>query len=275
VSLLKNEAFVLCNHPYLAVKPFKELNDRLIVGFSTRKKGFSIESYRSLNFGLHVQDEESSVIANRNKLADELQIPLNRWVISEQVHGSNLKKVSEKDCGSGALQMSSAIKETDGLYTGEKNVLLVSLYADCVPLYFYSATNKVVGLAHAGWKGTVAKIGPKMVQTWIDEEGIPLDSIYVAIGPSIGQESYQVDDHVINKVLEVIPTGMKKPFQETNCGKYLLDLKELNKQLLINVGIKPEQIFLSNYCTYKQAELFFSYRRKQQTGRMISFIGRT
>lgn len=274
MSLLKNEAFVLDSHQFLTLDPFKKLDDRLIVGFSTRTKGYSIEAYHSLNLGLHVQDEESTVIANRIKLADELQFPLHRWVFSEQIHGNNIKKVSRKDCGRGTLQVSSAIRGCDGLFTKDENILLATLYADCVPLYFYSTTNKVIGLAHAGWKGTVAKIGPEMVRKWTDEEEIPLNSIYVAIGPAISQECYEVDDFVIKKVIEVLPEGSLMPFKKSSQGKYLLDLKELNVQLLLNVGMNRDHIFKSNYCTYTEKELFYSYRREQQTGRMMSFIGR-
>ncbi|MCT8139748.1 peptidoglycan editing factor PgeF [Anaerobacillus sp. CMMVII] len=227
--------------------------------------------YHSFNLGLHVDDDSQHVISNRKKLADTIQIPLEKWVFSEQVHGNLIKKVSKEDCGAGALEVSTAIRDTDGLYTKDKHVLLASLYADCVPLYFYAPTYNIVGLAHAGWKGTVGQIGANMVKRWTEEEQVPLEAIYVAIGPSISMPCYEVDDHVINQVKKV--TANKLPYEEIKPNKYLLNLKELNKQLLLNTGIKEEQIFVSNYCTYKETELFFSYRREQKTGRMMSFIG--
>lgn len=268
-----NEIFVLHNNNFLQVEPFKQLNDKLIAGFSTRGNGFSMKPYDSLNLGLHVNDKASDVIANREKLANDIQIPLNKWIFSEQVHGNNIKKVSEQECGLGTVDFSNAIKNTDGLYSRVENILLASLYADCVPLYFYSPTENIVGLAHAGWKGTVGKIGPNMVKIWTEKEQISLDSIYVAIGPSISDENYEVDDYVINKVNEVIDNNQQLPYEKIKQNKYLLNLKELNKQLLVNAGVKEDQIFISNYCTYKESELFFSYRREQQTGRMMSFIG--
>jgi polyphenol oxidase len=271
---LNNEPFVRSNSSYLTVQPFQQLSGSLIVGFSTREHGVSIAPYNSLNLGLHVQDSEENVIANRNKLASDLGIPLNKWVFSEQVHGNTIKKVFQNECGAGTLAISNSILETDGLYTNEKNVLLASLYADCVPLYFYAPTYNMVGLAHAGWKGSVGKIGPKMVQCWTEEEQIPVEAIHVAIGPSISAQNYEVDDFVINKVKEVITNHRSLPYEETKPNKFSLNLKELNKQLLLDVGIKEEQIVVSNYCTFEKSDLFFSYRRKQQTGRMMSFIGR-
>lgn len=261
------------NSNILTVEPFNQLDDRLIVGFSTRKNGYSMKPYDSLNVGLHVLDEEEKVILNRKEIADFLQIPLLNWVFSEQVHSNVIKKVTKKDCGAGSSQLASAIKGADGLYTKESNVMLASLYADCVPLYFYSPNHKLVGLAHAGWKGTVGKIGPNMVRLWTEDEGISIDSIYVAIGPAISQESYEVDDFVMDKVKEVITDSSQLPYKKVNKTNYLLDLKQLNKQLLVAAGINEKQIFVSNYCTYKADELFFSYRRNKQTGRMMSFIG--
>ncbi|WP_084788075.1 peptidoglycan editing factor PgeF [Anaerobacillus alkalidiazotrophicus] len=271
---MENEPFIPLNSNILTIDPFNKFDDKLIVGFSTRNNGYSIKPYESLNLGLHVQDDEQKVILNREKVAEDLKISLKKWVFAEQVHSNKIKKISQKDCGSGTLNIASVIKGADGLYTKEANVLLASLYADCVPLYFYSPSNALIGLAHAGWKGTVGKIGTNMVHMWTEVEKVSLDSIYVAIGPSISQESYEVDDYVIDKVNKVIVDEYQLPYIKVNTNQYLLDLKLLNKQLLLATGIKEEQIFVSNYCTYKNSKTFFSYRRHQQTGRMMSFIGR-
>lgn len=270
---MTNEAFVRENSIYLTIKPFTELNDRLIVGFSTRQKGFSIKPYDSLNMGLHVKDNENDVVANRKMLADKIDVPLENWVFTEQVHGGQIKKVGKEDCGSGTDCFSSSIKGCDGLYTSDKNVLLASLYADCVPLYFYSTQKQLIGLAHAGWKGTVALIGPEMVRLWVERENVALESIYACVGPAISHKNYEVDEFVINKVRQVIPNKKILPYTKVDgSDKYLLDLKLLNKQLLIEAGIKPNNIFFSNYCTFEEEELFYSYRRDQTTGRMMSFI---
>ncbi len=270
---MQNEPFVLQKQNNLTIKPFGQLENSPVVGFSTRKSGYSLNPYASLNLGLHVDDECDKVIENRKKLANDIEFPLDRWVFSEQVHGNKIKKVKEADCGSGTLHMNDAIKGTDGMYTTEKNILLASLYADCVPLYFFSPIYSAVGLAHAGWKGTVAKIGPNMIRIWSGNENIPLQSIYVAIGPSISQQNYEVDHYVIDKVNDVITNSNDLSYKEIGNNKYLLDLKQLNKQLLIEAGIREDHIFVSNLCTFNESELFFSYRRQERTGRMMSFIG--
>ncbi|WP_241657852.1 peptidoglycan editing factor PgeF [Anaerobacillus alkaliphilus] len=271
---MREEPFVSNNKLFLSVEPFKQVDDNLVVGFSTRINGKSTDSYSSLNMGLHVQDNVCDVIANREALAAELGIPLSNWVFADQVHGNNIKKVCKEDVGAGSLSLETAVKDTDGLYTREKNVLLASLYADCVPLYFYSTSANIVGLAHAGWKGTVGEIGPKMIRIWVEDEKIPLETIYVAIGPSISQRCYEVDDYVIDRVRKIVQNENLAPYKEIATSKYLLDLKELNKQLLLNMGVNANHIFTSNYCTFNEKALFFSYRREQKTGRMMSFIGR-
>ncbi len=273
MPLLNQEPFVLREQNYLTVEPFEQLENSLIVGFSTRKSGFSVNPYASLNLGLHVADDHNKVIENRRKLADDIDMPLSSWVFSEQVHGNTIKKITKSDSGLGTLDNSEAIKGTDGLYTKEKNILLASLYADCVPLYFFSPTYNMVGLAHAGWKGTVSLIGPNMIRSWAEGEGIPVQSIYVAIGPSISQSNYEVDKYVLDKVKKVIVNSKKLPYKEIKNNKYLLDLKLLNKQLLIEAGVLEEHIFVSNYCTFNESDMFFSYRREERTGRMMSFIG--
>lgn len=129
----------------------------------------------------------------------------------------------------------------------------------------------MVGLAHAGWKGTVSNIGGVMIERWITEEQSSLTDIFVAIGPAICQQHYEVDDYIINKVdqLEIQSSGLYEKISDTH---YLLDLKLVNKHLLLKMGIDEQNIFISNYCTFKEEGLFYSYRRNNKTGRMISYI---
>ncbi|MCD8502491.1 MAG: polyphenol oxidase family protein [Bacillaceae bacterium] len=129
----------------------------------------------------------------------------------------------------------------------------------------------MIGIAHAGWKGTVSKIGARMIEHWVKEEQSDLSDIYVAIGPAISKQYYEVDDFIIDKInhLEITSSNLYKRIRE---GKYLLDLKLVNLHLLLKAGIKEHNIFISDYCTYKEKELFYSYRRNNRTGRMISYI---
>lgn len=268
------EPFQRVHDSYLQIAHWMNQDCSLIAGFSTRKGGVSKHSYKSLNVGFHVDDNEDDVRKNRLILAGVLQFPLEHWVVAEQVHGTKVEKVTLQHRGKGAFCLGDALKGVDGIYTKEKGILLVSLYADCVPLYFYSKKDNTVGLAHAGWRGTVGGIGQEMIRLWTKKEHIPLENIEVAIGPSISKEAYLVDDFVIRQVARLINQDDPAPYEKISENQYLLDLKLLNYLLLRKMGLKNEQIRISNYCTANNNDLFFSHRyEKGKTGRMMSFIG--
>ncbi|KGA97769.1 hypothetical protein BALCAV_0208515 [Alkalihalobacillus alcalophilus ATCC 27647 = CGMCC 1.3604] len=264
------------NEQLLLIEPHTQSDFHLIAGFTTKNGGVSPEHFHSLNMGFHVPDKEENVINNREIVAEKLDFPTEFWIGSKQVHEAKIEKVTKEDCSKGALSFDSALKDTDGLYTADADVLLTSLYADCVPLYFWSEKNQLVGLAHAGWKGTVLGIGEKMIQHWVGDEEVPLADIRVAIGPCISQAAYEVDSSVIEKITEQFgKKRMEEVTIQTDKEHYQLDLRLLNYLNLIDKGLKKEQILVSSYCTLNDEALFFSHRRdKGKTGRLMSFIGR-
>ncbi|MDG4655847.1 peptidoglycan editing factor PgeF [Ectobacillus antri] len=244
--------------------------EAVTAGFTTREQGVSTTPYASLNLGLHVEDRQEDVHENRRLLAHKLHFPMHTWICSEQTHANVVQKVTKQDCGKGIYEYKDGIAGTDGIYTNEPDVLLTSCYADCVPLYFYAPSYHLIGLAHAGWKGTVTEIACNMIHKWTQEEGVPLTDIHVAIGPSIGDCCYVVDNRVMDAVKKVVTY---KPKQVEN-GQYQIDLKTINRLLCLKCGIPEENIIISSYCTSCEEKLFFSHRRDQgKTGRMMSFIG--
>ncbi|GAE24165.1 hypothetical protein JCM9140_75 [Halalkalibacter wakoensis JCM 9140] len=268
------DPFVQRNKRYLEIEQWHQSFPNLIVGFSTRDGGEGTFPYSSLNLGFHVGDDPQIVKQNRQRLAEDLGIPLCNWVGTEQVHEAVIHKVTTIDRGFGSDCLETAIKRTDGIYTREKNILLTSLYADCVPLYFFSPKDHVVGLAHAGWRGTVQNIGPAMINKWTKEENVPVEHIHVAIGPCISSVAYEVDQKVVSEVENVWPSHIKsQPYQSLPNGKFLLDLREVNKQLLIQAGVREEQIILSSICTANDVRMFSHRAEEGKTGRLMSFIG--
>ncbi|QQK80602.1 peptidoglycan editing factor PgeF [Salicibibacter cibi] len=264
------EPFAL--HPTKTLLEHRGL-EQVRAGFTTRLGGISREPYNEANYGLHVGDDPEQVMANRKQLASTLDISLADAVFAEQVHGGAVRKVDETDGGRGGFTLADTVPDADGLYTTTKNLWLMSLYADCVPLYFYTRGQTIVGIAHAGWKGTAANIGGEMVRLWREWEGILAEDIYVSIGPSIGKAAYEVDDKVVSALRGILPYG-KEPWTQNGSGAYHLDLKEANALLLEKAGIKRAHMYTSNACTYENEELFFSHRRDSgKTGRMMAYIG--
>lgn len=246
----------------------------VVAGISTRLNGVSSAPFSSLNMAFHVNDEPSDVKENRIRLGKALNFEADQWTGAVQIHKDRIERVTATHRGLGALDYSSALPDTDGLYTTEPNLLLTMNYADCVPLYFYSIKNEVVGIAHAGWRGTVMNIGGKMVREWDKIFSVNTNDIQVMIGPSIGKCCYEVDESVMNEVRHVHPHNEEAVAINTKKGKYQLDLKELNRRLLIEEGIPAGNINVSDVCTSCSNHLFFSHRKDGgKTGRMIGFIG--
>jgi len=179
--------------------------------------------------------------------------------------------VTEEQVGLGRGSMTEALPDVDGLVTNLPGVPLSSYYADCVPLFFLDPVKRVVALAHAGWKGTVSRIGAKTVKRMQNHFGCLPGDILAAIGPSIGPCCYLVDQPVVDRVSNFNQwQALVTPQQP---GQWLLDLWSTNKQGLLEAGVKEENITVAGVCTACNHDLLFSHRASGgQTGRMASLI---
>ncbi|WP_028561607.1 peptidoglycan editing factor PgeF [Paenibacillus pinihumi] len=258
-----------------------EEEEALTAGFTGRSGGFSEVPRKSLNMGLHVDDAAETVVRNRNAVTEALGWPLASWTCAEQVHGARVHTVTALERGRGREAREDAIQDADALITNEPGILLASLYADCVPLYFYDPVHQAIGLAHAGWKGTVAEIARHTVEAMAAQYGSRPSELLAAIGPSIEDCCYEVDGPVISRVepllkelreqgADIAPNALFA----ADSGKARINLKEINRQIMIKAGILPTRIELSQMCTGCRTDLFFSHRMEQgRTGRMASWIG--
>nr|WP_263328082.1 peptidoglycan editing factor PgeF [Neobacillus sp. Marseille-Q6967] len=267
------EPFVQNDELFLSIEKWEKQYPGLTAGITTKNGGKSNGIYATFNMGFHVGDMKEDVCLNRQRLAEELHFPLLHWVGAEQTHDVRIERVNRSNRGKGADTYSDAYKGTDGFYTDEEGILLTLCYADCVPLFFLSPTHHMIGAAHAGWKGTVNEIARYMVEAW-QTEGINPNEIYIVIGPSICKKCYIVNDYVINFVENILVDVEKKPYNLIKEGQYCLDLREVNKQILMKAGVPAANIQISKLCSSCHEELFFSHRRDQgKTGRMLSYIG--
>lgn len=266
-----SEVFIVSkDESYLHIEKWQKLDSRLKVGFTTRIGGCSKPPYDAFNLGLHVPDNHQHVIENRQNLAHKLDVSLAYWVSGEQIHDTNIKVVDKNDRGKGAISYQSSLSKIDGLITQDEGILCTAFFADCVPLYFFDPVSHHIGIAHAGWKGTVQHIASKMVHKLV-ELGVELPHLRVAIGPCISQEKYEVDDAVISQINKKYQTKSVVFLGE---NRYLLDLKQLNVEILLQSGVLRNNIEITNYCTFTDYDKFFSHRRDQgKTGRMLGFIG--
>ncbi|MCM3626434.1 peptidoglycan editing factor PgeF [Paenibacillus glycanilyticus] len=268
--------------PSLFLLPsWMEQNDRLTAGFTGRSGGVSEEPWTSLNVGLHVGDADADVVRNRELIAEAIGWPFEAWTCGEQVHGCEVFQVTEGERGKGRLSRDSAIADTDGLMTNIPGVLLASFYADCVPLYFYDPEHQAVALAHAGWKGTVQQIASRTIEAMGQQYGTRPEQLLCAIGPSISDCCYEVDGFVIDKLQPLVDklagklnSSLEQMMTLVENGKAMVNLKQINRHIMLEAGILPIHIELSEWCTGCSTDQFFSHRKEGgKTGRMASWIG--
>lgn len=241
-------------------------------GISTRFGGVSKPPFASLNMALHVGDDAADVLANRRLFAEVLQVDAARIVTPRQVHGEEIHIVQARDAGMGASRYDESVLPCDALITNEPGLPLLLCFADCVPLLFYDPVRRVAAAAHAGWKGTAAKIGRKTVRRMGEAFGSRPEDILAGIGPAIGACCFEVGEDVAERFHEAFP-GEKSVVAHSAVGKASVDLWAANRLQLEEAGLLPEQIDSADVCTKCNAALFYSYRQEQgKTGRFAAWI---
>jgi len=222
---------------------------------SSREGGVSKGKHTSLNISYSVGDDPQNVAKNRKRLAEELDVTVDKLIYPEQVHGDNIRVIQKHE------EVEEAIKETDGLITQVPNIYISIQLADCVPLLFFDPENKVIGVAHAGWKGTVKQIAIKMIEKFKNEFQSNPENILAGIGPSIGPENYEVGSDVIKEVKKQFWNDSSYVLHEKEGGKAHFNLWKANRIQMQQMGVPPKNIEDSHQCTYRDNEFFFSARR--------------
>lgn len=222
------------------------------------------------NMALHVCEDSKTIINNRQQLAKTLDVSLNQFVCANQTHSANIHRVTADDIGRGAFTNQDAIPNTDALYTCEKNVVLCSFTADCVPVLFFDNTHSLIGAIHSGWQGTVKEITKKTMYHLIANEGCLPENIHVMIGTALSQKRFEVDQDVYDQFLSL---GYANEFMYFNAetNKYHIDNQQVVKQQCLLHHIPEHNIYVDTSCTYDD-EQGFSYRQDRSCGRHLNFI---
>ena len=227
--------------------------------FSTRRGGVSEGDTASMNFSFTLDKSEDAVKENFRIFSSALGFDPEKLVLSQQTHTANLRVVTKEDFGKGVWRERD-YTDIDGLIT-DTDAVLVTQYADCTPLLFYDTKKNVAATSHAGWRGTVAEIGKKTVEVMSREFGSDPRDIIAAIGPSVGDCCYEVDDPVIDEINKLSYLDLALCYLDKGSGKYMLNLKEVNRQILINAGLLPDNIDISDLCTCCNSDLLHSHRK--------------
>lgn len=245
--------------------PQWEKYEGLLHGFMGRRGGKSVGLYAGLNVSYRVGDDPKVVSQNVCDMKLAVGIHDGRVVTMKQAHGDNIVEVKDKNLKEAG--------EADGMITGEPDVYLGVLTADCVPILFLAPKQRLVAAVHAGWRGTLSGIAAKTVRLFENQHGVAPVDVEVALGPSIGPCCYEVKEDVAGPLMKkwgklTTPSILVKE------GKTFINLSRLNRDILRAAGVPGNQLFQIGPCTSCAPEDFFSYRRERsETGRQISFIG--
>lgn len=198
-------------------------------------------------------------VSNRCVWAEEIGVDASSIVSGRQVHGNRVGVVDETHAGCGANVIEEALPQTDALVTKSIGLPLLVYTADCVPTIVYDPIEHALGLAHAGWRGTVANVVGSLVSTMQSEFGSSPSNLVVGIGPSIGPCCYEVGDEVIDAWIELGLDQQRNAIRNGK-GKFHLDLWKANALAFRASGVAENQIHLSGLCTKCESHRFFSRR---------------
>ena len=230
----------------------------------TRQGGLSPEPWASLNVGGTVGDDSTRVRANRNLSLKALGCDPSTVFDVWQVHSADVV------CATAPRPDSESVRRADIILTDKGDLTLYMRFADCVPIMVHDPKNGVVGVAHAGWLGTLRDVATSTIEAMKKQYGSSPADIIAGIGPSIGPDHYEVGADVIVKVMEKFGDDSEQLLTSHN-GKIHFDLWKTNKILLERAGV--ENIQVAGICTACNTQDWFSHRaEKGRTGRFGALI---
>ena len=245
--------------PIIRFEPFKSF-DFINAGFSTRFGGVSEGIFESMNLSFSRSDDENKVLDNHIIMGKAFGVEPENLVYSYQTHTTNVLKITDENRGMGITRMRN-FGEIDGFVTNVPGIMLITSYADCVPLYFVDPVNKAIGLSHSGWRGTVKNMAKATIDKMVAEYNTNPSEIIGLIGPSICRDCYEVGEDVATE-FAAYSNGVVTPKQILPDGtkKFYLDLHEANRQNFLACGLKDKNIFKTDMCTCDKPQLSFSHR---------------
>lgn len=219
--------------------------------FSRRQDG-----NMSLSFG-----NTADSLVNRKEFLLQVDINYNDLICAKQVHGVNIEYVLGKDKSSGALDYASSIEDADGLITDQPNVPIAILTADCLSIFIYDPKRHAIAILHAGWRSTEQNISSVGVSHLQDRFGSRMEDLQVGFGPSMRACCFEVEQDFKSK----FPFGLIK-----REGRVFMDMALINRRQLLDCGVKNENIFDPQICTFSDDDLFSFRKEGQAAGRLIS-----
>lgn len=257
---------------------YYHLADEVTAFSSTRHGGYSQGRYGAFNVNLYCGDDVAAIQKNRQLLCQSLAIQPDHLLMPHQVHGVEVRRVTQDILNLSASERQEALEGVDALMTDVKEVCIGVSTADCIPLIIYDPEHAAASVIHAGWRGTVSRIVQHTVKAMVETYGSDVRKLKAVVGPGISLQSFEVGDEVYTQFdeaafpMEVISCkmpAMNGGMQE----KWHIDLWACNRLQLLGVGLLPKHIQVAGICTYEHYEDYFSARRLGvNSGRILTAI---
>jgi hypothetical protein len=210
---------------------------------------------------------------NFRRVGDAFGVKIERIVCSRQTHTTNVRRIRKADVRENEKYWAPDVEPAmrpgvpgleadgvDGLITDVPGVLLGTFFADCVPLYFVDPVHRAIGLSHSGWRGTVHRMGAVTIRAMGDAFGSDPKDLLCAVGPSICQSCYEVSADVAEQFRSEFPGADEALLYATSADKYQLNLWEANRRILLEAGVAPEHLEVTDICTCCNPAHLFSHR---------------
>ena len=237
---------------------FYDFGPEVIAFSTTRQGGYSEGNYGQFNINRYCGDSAEAITQNRQALCQLLDINDSRLLMPHQVHLTKIATVDDDFLSLDSDGRQQRLEGVDAIMTNIAGVCIGVSTADCIPVLLYDSMHHAACAVHAGWRGTLARIVEKAVKAMTETYGTNPIDIVAQIGPGIGLDSFEVGDEVYDAFAQA---GFDMAVICQKQVKWHINLPACNKLQLIATGVTPAHITMSDICTYKAHDTFFSARR--------------
>lgn len=237
--------------------------------FSARAGGVSAGPFSSMNLSFTREAERDNVLENYRIFCKAAGFPFESLVLDNFEHGANVLRVDRRDCGKGTLL--APLPHCDGLVTDDPEVTLSTGHADCMAFFAVDPVRRCIGLAHAGWRGALGRIGKNLMEKLIKDYSADPARIVALVGPSICPRCFEVGEDVAELFVTAFP-ALPCRFVDETTGRPHIDLWAVARAQFEEAGVLPENIHISGVCTVEDERLFSFRRAKGPTGGMAAFL---
>lgn len=269
--------------------------DGILAFSTTRKGGVSTGNYGEFNINEYCGDLPENIAKNRQILAEQLGVAADHILMPHQVHGVEVRQVAPEFLSLPENVRKMLLEGVDAVMTNQKGICIGVSTADCIPVLLYDEEHQAIAAIHAGWRGTVQRIVHKTVQEMTFAYHTDPKKLKAVIGPGISLDHFEVGDEVYEEFQQAAFDMASIAEQRPNAAfqalspeernrlaaegnvvqplKWHINLPLCNEQILLHLGVAPENIQHSGICTYEHVDEFFSARRLgTESGRIYTGI---